>query len=238
MFQQVNLYQPIFREERKLFSATAICTGLGIAAAGLVAITLVSWWQVLSLGRQLETVAAQERGRKNLNAASQHLFEHGETERDLNAKVAALAFQLDRRQRVLRYLASGAAGTNQGFATRLEALAREQIDGLWLKGATLTSEPGHFALVGSAVDADLVPRYLQRLAAEPALAGAKLDSLEILEPKSEAPRSAQDPTTAGRVDFSVSSQGQGTDQGSVLGMGMGTGKDPRLAAMTDAKASP
>jgi hypothetical protein len=227
MFQQVNLYQPIFREERKLFSATAICTGLGIVAAGLVAITCVSWWQVSSLSRQLDGVAAQERARAGLSAASQHLFERGETEQSLTAHVQTLALALDRRQRVLRYLASGKAGSNQGFATRLEALAREQIDGLWLKGATFTAEPGRFALAGSAINAELVPRYLARLANEPALSGAKVESLEIREPKATDPRSGDDKSpAAGRIDFIVSSAPQTA------------GKDTRLALSIDAPGSP
>jgi len=227
MFQQVNLYQPIFREERKLFSATAICTGLGIVTAGLVTITCVSWWQVISLSRQLDGVAAQERGRAGLNAASQQLFEHGETEQTLSAHVQTLALALERRQRVLRFLASGEAGSNQGFATRLEALAREQIDGLWLKGATFTAEPGRFALAGSAINAELVPRYLARLANEPALAGAKVDSLEIREPKATEPRSGDDKSPpTGRIDFIVSSAPQTP------------GNDVRLAATNAAPASP
>jgi len=227
MFQQVNLYQPIFREERKLFSATAIGTGLGIVAAGLVTITCVSWWQVISLSRQLDGVAAQERARAGLNAASQRLFEHGETQQTLSEHVQTLALALDRRQRVLRYLSSGKAGSNQGFATRLEALAREQIDGLWLKGATFTAEPGRFALAGSAINAELVPRYLARLANEPALAGAKVESLEIREPKAAQPPGGEDkPPIAGRIDFFVSSAPQAA------------GKDSRLALSIDAQASP
>jgi hypothetical protein len=226
MFQQVNLYQPIFREERKLFSATAICTGLGVVAGGLVTITLVSWWQVMSLSRQLEAVAAQERSRADLNAASQHLFEHGETEQDLTAHVRTLALALERRQRVLRYLGSGETGSNPGFASRLEALARAQIDGLWLKGATFTDEPGRFALAGSATNAELVPRYLARLANEPALSGAQVASLEIREPKS-APGGVDEKSAAdGHIDFVVSSAPQAP------------GTDARLALTTDAKASP
>jgi hypothetical protein len=162
-----------------------------------------------------------------LSAASQHLFERGETEQSLTAHVQTLALALDRRQRVLRYLASGKAGSNQGFATRLEALAREQIDGLWLKGATFTAEPGRFALAGSAINAELVPRYLARLANEPALSGAKVESLEIREPKATDPRSGDDKSpAAGRIDFIVSSAPQTA------------GKDTRLALSIDAPGSP
>jgi hypothetical protein len=140
--------------------------------------------------------------------------------------VRALSLALDRRQRELRYLASGQAGSNQGFADRLEALAREQIDGLWLKGATFTAEPGRFALAGSALNAALVPRYLARLTNEPALSGSKVESLEIREPKADPRNAAEKPTLSGRIDFLVSSSPQTP------------GKDLRLALTNDAKDSP
>ena len=159
MFQQVNLYQPIFREEQKLFSATTIGAGLGIIAAGLVLIALYSSWQISKLNRELQAIEAQNQIHAKLVEASNSLFENGETEKALTSRVNTLAFELDRRQQALRYLGSGNVSAHGGFATRMEALAREQIDGLWLKGATFTAESGRFALTGSAVNAELVPLY-------------------------------------------------------------------------------
>jgi hypothetical protein len=49
-------------------------------------------------------------------------------------------------------------------AWRVTLLERQQLDGLWLTGATFTAESGRFALVGSAMSAERVPEYLARLA--------------------------------------------------------------------------
>jgi Tfp pilus assembly protein PilN len=196
MFQQINLYQPIFREEQKLFSATTICASIALVAAGLLSLALYSGWQVFKLERELKTLQAQQRVRGNLDAASARLFGQGTDEKALSDRVQALAVELDRRQQALRFLTSGEAALNRGFAARLAALAREQLEGLWLTGASFTADSGRLTLAGSAVSADLVPRYLARLANEPALAGAKFDSLEIRQPKSPA---------QGQVDFRVSS---------------------------------
>src|SRR5208283_3102371 len=144
------------------------------------------------------------------------LFENGETEKALTSRINGLAVELDRRQQALRYLGSGAAAAHGGFATRMEALAREQIDGLWLKGAVFTAESGRFALTGSAVNAELVPLYLARLAHEPSLAGAKLDSLQINQPKPELNGTVK-PGQQSYVDFAVSSSAHSP------------GPDPRLA---------
>ena len=196
MFQQINLYQPIFREEQKLFSATTICASVAIVAAGLLSLALYSGWQVYKLERELASLQSQGRLRSSLDSASERLFGQGGDEKALEGRVQALAVDLDRRQQALRYLTSGEAALNRGFAARLEALAHQQLDGLWLTGASFTAESGRLTLAGSAVSADLVPRYLARLANEPALSGAKLDSLEIRQPKSPE---------QGHIDFRVSS---------------------------------
>lgn len=215
MFQQVNLYQPIFREEQKLFSATTIGAGLGIIAAGLVLIALYSSWQIALLTRQLHAIEAQDQVHAKLVEASNALFANGETEKALTNRVNLLALELDRRQQALRYLGSGDVAAHGGFATRMEALAREQIDGLWLKGAIFTAESGRFALTGSALNAELVPLYLARLAHEPSLAGAKLDSLEIRQPSGA--EKAGEKSQQAHVDFVVSSSARQP------------GQDPRLA---------
>ncbi|MGA2776818.1 MAG: hypothetical protein ABSF94_04620 [Steroidobacteraceae bacterium] len=215
MFQQVNLYQPIFKEEQKLFSATTIGSGLGMIAAGLVLIALYSWWQIAGLNRELRAIQAQGQVHAQLVAASNALFENGESEKALTARINSLAIELDRRQQALRYLGSGDAAAGAGFATRMEALAREQLEGLWLKGAVFTAESGRFALTGSALNAELVPLYLARLAHEPSLAGAKLDSLEIRQPKDE--KGAVKSMQQAHVDFVVSSSANAP------------GKQPRLA---------
>jgi hypothetical protein len=196
MFQQVNLYQPIFREEQKLFSATTITIGLTAVAAGLVAFALFAAWRIALLDRQLQTVRTQAALRARLAVESHGLYAGGTSAEGLRAHVEALALALERRQQALRFLASGAAGVRGGFAARVEALARAQLDGLWLTGATFTAESGRFALAGSALTGERVPEYLARLANEPALAGAKLESLEIRRPKAE---------NAGHVDFVLSS---------------------------------
>jgi hypothetical protein len=205
MFQQVNLYQPIFREEQKLFSATTIGLGLAALSIGLLAFAGFAAWRVALLERQLHTVRTQADLRQRLAAESQGLY------------VEALALELERRQQALRYLASGAAGVRGGFAARVEALAREQLDGLWLTGATFTAESGRFALAGSASSPERVPEYLARLANEPALAGAKLESLEISRPKEE---------NAAHIDFVLSSSAPPPTKDTRLAMTGARGSTP------------
>jgi hypothetical protein len=210
MFQQINLYEPIFRQEHKLFSAKTICGGLGIVAAGLVAIALFSLWRVILLDRLLHTVRSQEAAQRAFIEHANSIVNLGESPQAIETRLKSIAIDLERRQQALRYLrggdAGGPAGTgggagspgrgNRGFSGRMAALARQQLDGLWVTGATFTANSGRFELSGSATSAELVPIYLGRLTSEAALAGIPLQSIEIRQPKKPA---------GGEIEFTVSS---------------------------------
>jgi Fimbrial assembly protein (PilN) len=190
MLQQINLYEPIFREDHKLFSATAICVALGVVAAALVAISAFSEWRTHSLDRQLLALHGQEAARKKFVAEATAIVDLAESHDTIENHLKAMAIELGRRQQALRYLRGGdlaATGdgvpAHRGFVGRMTALARQQVDGLWLTGATFVSGSGGLELTGGAVSADLVPIYLERLAGEPAIAGTKLQTIDIRQPK-------------------------------------------------------
>jgi hypothetical protein len=96
----------------------------------------------------------------------------------LSADIAA-------RERALDLLRLGAASPATGFAARLEALGRRQIDGLWLHNIILGSGEGRLALRGATVDPKLVPAYLAALAEEHALGGVRFDKLAMRRAKPE-----------------------------------------------------
>jgi hypothetical protein len=201
MLQQVNLYRPLLRDEPKLFAATTIAAAVGIVAAGLLAMAAYSWWRLARLERQVHAAESQQAAQQQLIAHANAVVEQGEGAQSVEARIRTTAMELARRQQILRTL-QGAGGQSllsrpsHGFAGRMAALAREQLDGLWLTGAVFTADDGGFALTGEALQPELVPVYLQRLAGEAALAGTQLQTIEIRPPKSP---------TRGQVAFSLSS---------------------------------
>jgi hypothetical protein len=202
MLQQVNLYEPIFREDHKLFSAITICVGLGAVAAGLAAITTFYWMHVVSLDRQLRDVHAQKSAQDKLIAEAKAIVEQAGSQQTIDDHLKAMAIELGRRQQALRYLRGGDPGSdgtmhaNRGFVGRMTALARQQLDGVWLTGATFVSGSDGFELTGAAMSGALVPIYLGRLTNEPAIAGTRLQTIEIRQPKK---------SNGAQVEFVVSS---------------------------------
>jgi hypothetical protein len=222
VFQEINLYEPIFRQEEKLFSAGTIGIGFGVVMGGLIVIALISWWHVAALDRQLQAIKAQDIAHERLVTGVNAMLDRGETREAIEARIKSLASELERRRQALEYLHTDFAGGPAGFAERMEALARQQIDGLWLKGAVFTAESGHLSLSGNATRAELVPMYLSRLASEPALAGAKLDLIEIHRPKG---------SEAGEIEFSVTSSKAAAGKSAA-------GKDEAVAVASNSAVKP
>src|SRR6185369_13529064 len=74
------------------------------------------------------------------------------------------------------------------FAARLEGLARQHVEGVWLDHLTLGGTANALSLSGTTVNPTLVPEYLHNLAADPALRGAQIDEFVIEQP---SPKSVQ-----------------------------------------------
>lgn len=186
MRQQINLYQPIFRAERKLCSAATV----GIAA-GLLLLTYVGIWsygsvKVARLAQHVHGVQAQAQAQEAMVAEAASLRAQRAKPAAVEARIAQLSTQLTQRTRALEVLRSGVAGEPVGFATRLEALARGHLQGVWLDHLVLTGATGmqgNLRLEGAAVNADLVPRYLQSLAAESDLSGVRFAQFAIERPE-------------------------------------------------------
>jgi hypothetical protein len=186
MHQQINLYQPVFRAQRKIFSSRTIGTALAIVAVALVTLWFYGTWKVGRLEREVEQFARQDKTRAANLANGSAAFAAQANPAEIEARISALSEQLDRRARALNALRSGAAGSTEGFAARLEALARRHVDGLWLESLAFGGAERSMSVSGSAVDARLVPRYLEELQDEPALAGARFDHVDIGESKDAA----------------------------------------------------
>jgi Tfp pilus assembly protein PilN len=188
MEQQVNLYQPILGAEKRLFSARAIGTGLAILAVCLGALAGFGGWRTDRIEHAVaqlkqQQAAALERAERTGAALRPGMsLAQLETEaKDLSADIAA-------RARALELVHQGTATPATGFAARLEALARRQLDGVWLRQIVVGAGEGRLALQGGTTDARLLPAYLAALAEEHALDGVRFDSLAMRRAKpDEAP---------------------------------------------------
>jgi Tfp pilus assembly protein PilN len=191
MRQQINLYQPILREEHRLFGAKAALR----AFAAVLAVLLLLWgygtYKVKRLEQSTQALREQQARQEQTLTTAGTMSAARATPAELAARVKQAEQEVAGRTRALQLLHAGAAGRTTGFAARLEALARRHVDGVWIDRMALSGSTEAMSLGGATFDPDLVPRYLQNLAQESVLAGARFDQLAIERPHDKTSTSAQ-----------------------------------------------
>jgi len=188
MEQQVNLYQPILGAEKRLFSARAIGVGLSLLGLSLCALAGLGAWRTGRVEHSVAVLEAQQAAALTMAERAGAALQPGRSVAELETQAKGLSADIAARERALDLVRLGKVSPATGFAARLEALARRQLDGLWLHTIVVGSGDGRLALRGGTVDAGLIPAYLGALAAEPALAGVRFDKLAIRRAKQqEAP---------------------------------------------------
>jgi hypothetical protein len=188
MEQQVNLYQPILGAEKHLFSARAIGISLLVLAVSLGGIDGFSVWRTARIERALALIEQQLSTQMAMNDRVGAALRPASSLAELQTQAKLLSADIAARERVLDLVRVGAASPATGFAARLEALGRRQVDGVWLHSIVLGSGEGRLAMQGATVDRRLIPVYLAALAEEHALDGVRFDTLAIRRAKpAEAP---------------------------------------------------
>jgi hypothetical protein len=177
--QQVNLFQPIFRKERKILSFHALLQGM--AAVLAVFALFYGWgWQKT---QTMEGDVAQLQGQ--LDRQTEQLAElslrvgQRKPDTSLQQELARLQQEAAARQEVVDALSNLRGAYTQGVSAYLESFARQAPQNLWLTGFSVLDGGEGLVIRGSALKPSLVPVFLQQLSTEPALAGTHFGLLQI-----------------------------------------------------------
>lgn len=179
MTQQINLYQPILRRQRKVFSAGTI----GVLLLGFMFLMALLWgvdrWQLQQLRENLVQTQAQER------ATTQQIVELSRTlstrteQPELRRTVEAKRREARLKRELLDRISGSELGETAGFSGALEGLGRQRLQGLWLTHIELTDGGREIRLHGNSQDAALVPRFIQQLSAEQSFRGRGFRQLRM-----------------------------------------------------------
>jgi len=181
MSQQINLFNPAFLQQKKLFTAAAMAIGLGALALGLAAVGVAEKVRVAGLQAQADRGAAQlERARTRLASVTAEFAPRRQDPR-LAEEVAQAQGELGDLHEVAGVIERGDLGNSQGYAEYFRALARQSVDGLWLTGVRIAGAGLDIGVRGRALDPALVPGFLGRLRNERVMQGKPVGSLQIGE---------------------------------------------------------
>ncbi|MYM67630.1 hypothetical protein GTP45_12405 [Pseudoduganella sp. FT55W] len=211
MSQQINLFNPIFLKQKKIFTALPMAEALGAIVMGAL---LLNWYAVQSV-KELEKEAAS--GKALLAKSEQHLtaaraqFVPRPQSPALAAEVVQAEAELKALHDVSSVLQGGELGNTAGYAEYFRAFSRQNVSGLWLTGVSINGAGNDIGVQGRAMQATLIPNYIARLTAERVMRGKTFASLDISRPEgtasaaapSAAPASAA--TASPFVEFSLQS---------------------------------
>lgn len=179
MEQQVNLFQPILGAEKRLFSAVNTAVGLGVMLVSLLCLSAFGSWRTLRTERSLALLERQQAAAMGLAMRANMALHPHQTQAQLDADARGLAADIAAREHAAEIVRRGSGGSSAGFAARLEALARCQLEGLWLGGILLGTGDGGLAMQGGTTNPTLVTSYLSALAGEAAMHGVRFDRLAM-----------------------------------------------------------
>lgn len=182
MNQQINLYQPIFRRQKKVFSAIAMLQVCGIFMVVFASIYLYGQAKLQPLQEQSTQVRADI---AKMNAQLSKMENTATAESPsklLENEIARLSADLQKRQQIKDMLESQTLGNTAGLSSYMTAFARQHVQGMWLTKITVSNGGRNLGLQGKTLTSELLPQYLTRLAGEDVLNGLSFNVLNLSRP--------------------------------------------------------
>ena len=193
MTQQINLFNPIFLKQKKIFSAVNMLDALALLLVGVALFYGYASIQTLNLDRQSVETARQYYQAKTRLSETSARYAPKKADVALAAEVDTLQAQVDARKATLQDLGGGVLGGGSGYAEIMRALARQSLAGLWLTGFSVGKGGEEMEISGRALHPELVPSYIHRLTQERALHGRAFDSLSMTQRDAALPADASRP---------------------------------------------
>jgi len=196
MSQQINLFNPVFLKQKKIFSAVNMLDALAVLIVGVAAFYAYASIESLALDRQAVETTRQYNLSKLRLAQAAATFAPKTTDAKLEAEVNNLQAQVAARKSTLESLGVGVAAEDTRYTEYMRALARQSLAGLWLTGFRVARGGAEIEISGGALRPELVPSYLRRLEQERALQGRAFDSLSMTQREVALPAEASRPDGA------------------------------------------
>jgi len=197
MKQQINLYQPEFRPQQRLFPAQFAFLATGLMLLAMLAIYGFATQRVGGVQKELELAAVLESAALERLQNLRPLILSVTGEMSWSERLDDTMQTIRKKQAVLNLVKGTQLGDPRGFSRHLRALAEQEIDGLWLTQISLSALGDNTRLEGLALRPELVPLYVQRLTKKSPFAEQGFQRFQIESPEA---------TDAGPVAFSMDSQ--------------------------------
>lgn len=191
MSQQINLFNPIFRRQKKYFSAVTMVQALALILFGAVLLSAYGVFRSTRLGADAMTVSMQLKSVQDQMAQVDATFPVREKSKALEEQIRAMEAEMASLRKVGDILQEGRFGNTGGHAEYLRAFARQIVDGVWLTGFSIHGAGAEIVLQGRTLQPELVPAYISRLKREPILQGKSFAALQMQAPQQKRAAAAE-----------------------------------------------
>ena len=188
MTQQVNLYQPILRQQKRIFSSETIA----LIVAGVTVVMLLLWaynaWQLEMQRSRLAEVQARETQTAEDVARLTRELKQQSVSTTLREKVESLRAEHALKDRLYRTVFlegdDGKGRFANGFAGALESLGRSRVNGLWLTRIVFADSGRQVDFHGRTARAEQVPLFVNTLGEQPLLENLTFRRVRVLQEES------------------------------------------------------
>ena len=195
MSQQINLFNPIFLKQKKIFGAVPMLQALGVIVLGVLAMGWFAQQRVDQLRQRAASGKTLLAGRETRLTKANADFAPRQRSPSLQAEATAAEAQLNSLRQVEGVLHGGALGNTAGYAEYFRAFARQNVNGLWLTGLSIVGAGNDIGVQGRAMQATLIPDYIARLTGEKVMRGRTFGSLRIERPVRDVAASPVSPAS-------------------------------------------
>ncbi|MDH4189346.1 MAG: hypothetical protein OEW21_03960 [Betaproteobacteria bacterium] len=170
MAQQINLYLPELRRQKRSFSARTLAQSLAAVMSVLLA---ASAYQAIVLAGLRQDLGRVRGERDRIVAESGRLKAEAPRAPDaqLQAEAGRLAAAIAAQDLLLVRIDAGDFGLTEGLSPYFKALAHKTVDGVWLTLIRVDASTRNMALHGRVLRAELLPAYIERLGTAKPLQG-------------------------------------------------------------------
>jgi hypothetical protein len=156
---------------------------VGIVLLAALAVGVTARQRVAALEAQAATVKADLAAREARKASAGIDFAPRQKSPALERELEQAESERRALLGVSAILDKGEFGNTRGYSAYFRAFARSGVSGLWLTGVRIVGAGSEIGLQGRALQASLLPGYLQGLSREPVLKGTTFGHLEMGQPK-------------------------------------------------------
>lgn len=180
--KHINLYQAAFHPPRTILPARQLLASGAVFLGGLLAVYAWDTWRLQQLRQEVAQLAQQA---AKLEARAKTAATPRQADPQVLAEGETLETRLRHLQLAQQAVASGALGSETGYAAQFRALARARVPGAWLTRIEIDERGREMNLYGRARSGEDSARLIASLRREPLLVGLSFASLTLEPPQEE-----------------------------------------------------